>query len=113
MKAFCCIAASASLLIAVPAMAGQVNGSGGGITNIWSSAQGTSNSYGNANAFGTSLSGSMATAAGRGAQGLGAGITQAMTLSNAGTSSNGSGYAQAQTSGYSGGSATGYANRGR
>jgi hypothetical protein len=71
MKAFCCILAAAGLLIAAPAMAQQVNGSGGGTTNIWSSAQGTSNSYGNANGFGASSSGSMVTAAGRGSLGAG------------------------------------------
>ena len=35
-------------------------------------------------------------------------LTQALTTSNAGTSSNGSGYAQTQTSGYAGGSISGY-----
>jgi hypothetical protein len=37
-----------------------------------------------------------------------ANMTQAVTMSNAGTSSSGSGYAQSQTSGYAGGSVTGY-----
>ena len=54
MKTFCCIVATAALLISAPAMtrqamAQQFYGSGGGSTNIWSSAQGTSNSYGSAN----------------------------------------------------------------
>ena len=73
MKAFCCIVAVAGLLISAPAMAQQVYVTGGGTTNIWSSAQGTSNSYGNANGFGTSSSGSMALAGGRGSLGAGLG----------------------------------------
>jgi hypothetical protein len=113
MKALCYIAA-AGLLISAPAMA-QQNGNGGGFTNIWSSAQGTSNSYGQANAFGTSSAGSAATAGGRG--GLngfgGGGAITSLTTSNAGTSSTGSGYAQAQTSGYAGGTASGSGSRGR
>lgn len=113
MKTLCCIVA-AGLLFAAPAMAQQTGG-GSGFTNIWSSAQGASNSYGNANAFGTSASGSMANAAGAG--GLngfgGGGGTSAITTSNAGTSSSGSGYAQAQTSGYAGGTVAGSGARAR
>lgn len=117
MKAFCCMVAAAGLLIAVPALAQQANGSVSGTTNIWSSAQGTSNSYGDANGFGLSSSGATANAGGRGpmsVMGAGAGgLTSATTTSNAGVTSFGSGYAQAQTSGYSGGSVSGYAGRGR
>jgi len=118
MKALCCIVATAGLLISVPAMAQQPNGTGGGSTNIWSSAQGTSNSYGDADGFGTSSSGAMANALGHGAIGTaksggGGGITSAITTLNAGTFSFGSGYAQAQTSGYAGGSVSGFGGRAR
>jgi hypothetical protein len=111
MKTLCCIAATAALLISAPAMAQQLN-PGGGSVNLWSSAQGTSNSYGSANGFGNSSSGAMVTASGQGLSGFApsgtASITQAVTTSNAGTSSSGNGYAQSQTSGYAGGSVTGY-----
>jgi hypothetical protein len=111
MKALYCIAATVTLLASAPAMAQQLN-SGGGSVNIWSSAQGTSNSYGGANGFGDSSAGAMITAAGQGLNGLPGSntgsITQVITTSVAGTSSSGSGYAQSQTSGYAGGSVTGY-----
>jgi hypothetical protein len=107
MKTLSCIAAAVALLISAPAMAQQF-GTGGGYTSIWSSAQGTSFSYGTANGFGTSSSGSMALAGGPSLTSLGeitgGSVTTAMTTSIAGAASNGSGYAQAQTSGYSGGS---------
>ena len=116
MKALCCIVATAGLLISVPAMA-QSNGSGSGTSNIWSSAQGSSDSYGGAHGYATSSSGSMANALGRGPIGTigsgGAGLTSAITTSNAGVVSPGSGYAQVQTSGYAGGSASGFGGRGR
>ncbi len=115
MKALCCVVA-AGLLISVPAMA-QSNGSGSGTTNIWSSAQGTSDAYGGAHGYATTSSGSMATALGRGPIGTtasgGAGLTSAITVSNAGVVSPGSGYAQVQTSGYAGGTASGFGGRGR
>jgi hypothetical protein len=121
MKTLCCFAATAALLILAPvmtrqAMAQQLYGSGGGSANIWSSAQGTSDSYGNANGFANSSSGSMATGGGKGlsgAGGFGGGITSAITTSTAGASTSGSGYAQVQTSGYAGGNASGYGARGR
>jgi hypothetical protein len=110
MKALCYIAATAALLASAPAMAQQ--NPGGGSVNIWSSAQGTSNSYGAANGFGQSSSGALIDAAGQGLSGVAGSnagsMTQAITTSIAGTSSNGSGYAQSQTSGYAGGSVTGY-----
>ncbi len=107
MKTLSCIVATVALLISAPAMAQQF-GAGGGYTSIWSSAQGTSFSYGTANGYGNSSSGSMAAAGGAGLNSLGeiaggAAMT-ALTTSTAGTASNGSGYAQAQTSGYAGGS---------
>jgi hypothetical protein len=116
MKALYCIVAAAGLLLAVPAMAQQqVYGSGGGGTNIWSGAQGTSFSYGDANGFGTSSSGVEAGAGTLAAMGLhgvgGGGLITAGTTSNAGAFSYGSGYAQSQTSGYAGGSASGYGSR--
>ena len=104
MKTLCCIAATAALLISAPAMARDLTITGN--TNIWSSAQGTSNSYGNANGFSTSSSGSMATAA-PGLSGFSA-LTAAITTSNASAASNGNGYAQTQTSGYAGGSVSAY-----
>jgi len=112
MKALSCILAAGGLMISVPVMA-QQNVNGGGFTNIWSSAQGTSNSYGQAKACGMSSAGSAATAGGQGGVGgsAGAGAVTSITSSFAGTSSNGSGYAQAQTSGYAGGTATGSAGR--
>jgi hypothetical protein len=117
MKTLCCIVvATAGLLVSAPAMAQQFYANGGGYSNIWSSAQGTSNSYGAANAFGTSSSGSVANVGGQGANGLsgfgGGGTTSAITQSFAGTNSTGSGYAQSQTSGYAGGTVSGYGGRG-
>lgn len=116
MKALCCIIAAAGLLIAVPAMA-QSNGSGSATSNIWSSAQGSSDSYGGAHGFATSSSGSMANALGRGPMGSihsgGAGLTSAITTSTAAVISPGSGYAQVQTSGYAGGSVSGFGGRAR
>jgi hypothetical protein len=119
MRTFCYLVAAGALLAAAPAITGQAKaqqayGAGGGYTNIWSSAQGTSDSYGAASAFDQSISGSMATAGGAGSGGFGGGgVTSSFTTSIAGTSSYGSGYAQAQTSGYAGGSASGYGGRGR
>ena len=115
MKTLCCTIAAATLLIAAPAMAQQIHTTGistGISTNLWSSAQGTSDSYGSATGFGTSSSGSAITT-GQGGTGLGGllGMTQALTTSVAGASSTGSGYAQAQTSGYAGGSITGFVSR--
>jgi hypothetical protein len=99
MKTLCCIVATTASLFAVPAMAQQFYGNGGGSTNIWSSAQGTSNSYGSATGFGNSSSGSMANAGGQGIRGVGGGgSTSAITTSSAGASSSGCGYAQTQTS---------------
>ena len=123
MKTLCRIIAAAGLLFSVsapvstPALAQQFYANGGGYSNIWSSAQGTSNSYGNANAFGGSSSGSIANVGGQGAGGFsggfgGGGTTSAITSSQAGTVSNGNGYAQAQTSGYAGGTVSGYGGRG-
>ena len=115
MKTFCYVVAAA-MLVSAPAMAQQF--SGGGSTNIWSSAQGTSDSYGNANGFADSTSGSMVKAGGLGLGNVsgagvfgGGGITSAFTTSNAGASSNGDGYAQVQTSGYAGGNVAGYGAR--
>jgi hypothetical protein len=114
MKTLCCVLSVAGLLAAAPAMAQQY-GNGGGFTNIWSSAQGTSNSYGDANAFSASAAGSLANVgAGSGLAGFGGGaFTSAITTSQAGTQSFGSGYAQAQTSGYAGGTVSGAAAAGR
>jgi hypothetical protein len=111
MKTLCCTIAAATLLIAAPAMAQQIHTTGIS-TSLWSSAQGTSDSYGSATGFGTSSSGSAITT-GQGGTGLGGllGMTQALTTSVAGASSTGSGYAQAQTSGYAGGSITGFVSR--
>jgi hypothetical protein len=105
---------SVSAPVSTPASAQQFYANGGGYSNIWSSAQGTSNSYGNAKAFGGSSSGSIANVGGQGASGGfgGGGTTSAITSSQAGTVSNGSGYAQAQTSGYAGGTVSGYGGRG-
>ena len=118
MKTLCCvIATAAGLMSSAPAMAQNFSANGGGYSNIWSSAQGTSNSYGNANAFGNSSSGSIANVGGQGVSrpgGFGGGgTTSAITTSTAGTASNGSGYAQSQTSGYAGGTVSGYGGRGR
>ena len=116
MKALCCLAAATGLLIAAPAMA-QSNGSGSATSNIWSSAQGSSDSYGGAHGFATSSSGSIANALGRGTVGgggsVGAGLTSAITTSTAAVVSPGSGYAQVQTSGYAGGSVSGFGGRAR
>jgi hypothetical protein len=120
MNKFFCIVAGSALLLAAPAVtkpASAQQAYGGGYNNIWSSAQGTSDSYGAAHAFDGSTSGALATAGGggvgSGASGgfIGGGITSAFTTSTAGTSSNGSGYAQAQTSGYAGGNVSGYGAR--
>ena len=118
MKTLCCILATAGLLISVPAMAQQFTG--GGTTSLWSSAQGTSDSYGAATGFATSQSGSMANAGGLTFTNLagsissgGGAITGAFTASNAGASTNGNGYAQVQTSGYAGGSVSGFSARTR
>ncbi|HTZ03905.1 MAG TPA: hypothetical protein VMC05_16350 [Xanthobacteraceae bacterium] len=116
MKTFCCILAIASALTSAPALAQQFTG--GGATSIWSSAQGTSDSYGNATGFATSQSGSMSNAGGlsfnnlAGSVTYGSGaITGAFTASNAGASTNGNGYAQVQTSGYAGGTVSGFGTR--
>ncbi|HTV26527.1 MAG TPA: hypothetical protein VMF32_01970 [Xanthobacteraceae bacterium] len=116
LKTLCCLLAAATALASVPAMAQQFTG--GGTTSIWSSAQGTSDSYGNATGFATSQSGSMTDAggltltnlAGSISSGSGA-ITGSFTSSNAGASTNGNGYAQVQTSGYAGGSVSGFSTR--
>jgi hypothetical protein len=112
MKAFCCVAVAAALLTSAPAMADPY-GNGGGFSNIWSAAQGTANSYGNASAFGLSAAGAAATAGGGGGtNGLyGGGGLSAITNSQAGAASIGSGYAQTQTSGYAGGTASGFGGR--
>jgi hypothetical protein len=113
MKTLCCILATATALISAPAMAQSFTG--GGATSIWSSAQGTSDSYGNAAGFATSQSGTMANAGGLMFQNLsgsisyGSGaITGSFTTSNAGASTSGNGYAQVQTSGYAGGTVSGF-----
>jgi hypothetical protein len=118
MKTLSCILATAGLLIAAPAMAQQFTG--GGTTSIWSSAQGTSDSYGAGTGFAISQSGSMANAGGLAFTNLpgsissaGGGVTGAFTTSNAGASTNGNGYAQVQTSGYAGGSVSGFSARTR
>ena len=119
MKALCCCVATVGLLMSVPAMVGpamaqQAYGSGGGTTNIWSSAQGSSDSYGNANGFGMSSSGAMAVGGGRGSLGagsVGGGVTSAITSSYAGASTSGNGYVQVQTSGYAGGTVAGFGGR--
>jgi hypothetical protein len=104
MKLRCCIIAATALLISAPAMAQQWTV--GGNTNLWSSAQGTADAYGNAAAFGVSGAGAVATI-GQGTGGPGGFLSgtnlSAITTSNAGATSYG-GYAQAQTSGYAGGS---------
>ncbi len=64
MKTPCYILATAIMLSSAPAMAQQFTG--GGSSSLWSSAQGTSDSYGNAKGFATSQSGSMGTAGGLG-----------------------------------------------
>ena len=94
------------ILNTVPALAGDVTTTG--FTNIWSSAQGTSNSYGHATALGMSAANSSATAGGA-LQGnfTSIGAVNSTTSSLAITASRGPGYAQAQTSGYAGGTATG------
>jgi len=107
MKPLSCIIATAAVLISAPALAQQFS-TGGGLASIWSGAQGTSFSYGAANGYGNSSSGSIGSVGMPGLTSLGAlgggSVTAAITTSNAGTASNGSGYAQAQTSGYAGGS---------
>jgi len=102
MKTLCCIVAAVGLLTAAPAMADPFN-SGTAFTNLWSSAQGTSNTYGSGLALSQSTSGIAANAGGR-LNGFTGGVQMTgMTTSNAATTSNGPGYAQAQTSGYTGG----------
>jgi hypothetical protein len=121
MKIRVCIVAGAALLSAASIFTSQANAQqayGGGYSNIWSAAQGTSDGYGNANAYDLSTSGALATAGGGGLSGtsggyIGGGITSAFTTSTAATNSSGSGYAQAQTSGYAGGAVAGYGGRGR
>jgi len=120
MKIRVCIVAGAALLSAASILISQANAQqayGGGYSNIWSAAQGTSDGYGNANAYDASTSGALATAggglSGSGGGYIGGGITSAFTTSTAVTTSSGSGYAQAQTSGYAGGSVAGYGGRGR
>ena len=115
MKTLSCIVVVASVfLISAPAMAQQF-GVGGGYTSIWSSAQGTSFSYGTANGYGISSSGSMANAGGVGLNSrgeiVGGSAVTALTTSTAGAVSNGNGYAQAQTSGYAGGSVSTFGAR--
>ena len=121
MRKFCYVVAAGALLVTAPAITSQAKaqqayGIGGGYTNIWSGAQGTSFSYGGASAFDRSASGSTATAGGLGLGGSGGfgggGIMSSFTTSIAGTSSYGSGYAQAQTSGYAGGNVSGYGGKG-
>ena len=108
MKSLRCMVAAAALLISVPAMA-QSNGTGG-YSSIWSSAQGTSDSYGNAMGSANSQSGAMANVGGANANPSlgGASGASSVTLSTATVGSNGSGYAQVQTSGYAGGTVLGY-----
>ena len=121
MKKLFCIVTGAAVLLTASAFTRPANAQqayGGGYSNIWSSAQGTSDGYGNANAYDMSNSGVMATAGGGGLSGssggfIGGGITSAFTTSTAATSSSGSGYAQAQTSGYAGGTVAGSGGRGR
>ncbi len=111
MRKFSCILALAAVSFSAPAMAQSFN-IGGGYTSIWSSAQGTSFSYGTANGYSSSSSGSIAGAGGAGLSSLGeltgGSLTGAITTSTATTTSNGSGYAQAQTSGYAGGSVSAF-----
>jgi hypothetical protein len=106
MKTLNGIVVAVGMLNAVPALAGDIGTTG--FTNIWSSAQGTSNSYGHATALGTSAANSSATAGGA-LQGTftSVGAVNSTTSSLAITASRGPGYAQAQTSGYAGGTATG------
>jgi hypothetical protein len=114
MKAFCCIVVIAGSLISLPAMAQQGYGNGGGTTNIWSGAQGSSNSSGNASGYGTSSSGSAALGGGRsslGAGTVGGGVISSVTSSYAAASTSGNGYVQVQTSGYAGGTVSGFAGR--
>jgi hypothetical protein len=108
MNKLLCIAAAAGTLLAFPALAADQYSNGTGLTNIWSSAQGTANSYGLATAFSTSSAGAAATinSLGNMTAFKGNGITQSITTSNANTSTTGPGYAQAQTSGYAGGTLT-------
>ena len=108
MKTLACTAVVGATLAALPALAADQYSNGTGLTNIWSSAQGTANSYGAATAFSNSSSGAAATinALGNMSKFKADGITQSITTSNAGTSTTGPGYAQAQTSGYAGGTIT-------
>lgn len=108
MKTLARIVAVAAALAALPALAADQYSNGTGLTNIWSSAQGTANSYGAATAFSNSSSGAAAIIDSLGSMNRfkAAGSTQSITTSSAGTSTTGPGYAQAQTSGYAGGSVT-------
>lgn len=108
MKVFCCIVATAAVLIAIPATAAEFHNDGGGTTNMWSSTQGTSDSYGDARGLSKSSSGSLANAGGKGSTDIGHGLTTGITTSNSMATTNGNGYAQTQTSGYAGGSARGF-----
>ncbi len=66
MKTLCYIAALAAMLAPGVALAQQAPPAGaGGSTNLWSSGQGTSDSYGDALGSANSASGSMANAGGR------------------------------------------------
>jgi hypothetical protein len=111
MKVFCCMVATVAVLMAIPATAAELHNDGVGTTNIWSSTQGTSDSYGAAKGFSTSSSGSLANAGGRGSTDIGGGFTDSITTSHSIATTSGSGYAQTQTSGYAGGSVSGFAAR--
>lgn len=108
MKALCRLATAIGLLMAAPAMAQEPSfASGAGNVSLWSGAQGTAFTYGNANAYGTSSSGTATLTGGQGTLSTGVtsggGMLSAITISTAGASSYGGGYAQTQTSGYAGG----------
>jgi hypothetical protein len=120
MKVLCCIVAAAGILVAIPAFAEELYGRGAGISNIWSSAQGSSDSYGDGKGMSTSSSGSLSNVGGHGinntllhASGMTGkmGATGADTVSNSLATTNGSGYVQTQTSGYAGGRISGLAGR--
>jgi len=132
MKTLCCVVAAGGILIALPALAQDYYGRGTGSSNIWSSAQGSSDSYGDGKGLSTSSSGSLSNVGGngvseqlindalaiRGITGSAAPITTgrmsatgAVTTSNSVATTNGSGYVQTQTSGYAGGRAFGLAGR--
>jgi len=126
MKVLCCIVAAGGILVAIPALAGDFYGRGNGTSNIWSSAQGSSDSYGDGKGFSTSSSGSLSDVGNHGINNTllrGTGVTGRMgatgatgatgadTVSNATATTNGSGYVQTQTSGYAGGRISGLAGR--